>query len=148
MRIDKQHRRHFGQWDNWLDQVKEGPHYFNQNQIATLMMESVLYRNHTEYELICVTVMPNHTHLIFQVLKDGVPLHHTMGSLKKYVGLRANLLLDRQGAFWQDENWDRIVRNPAELARIIRYVLENPVKAGLVGDWTEGPYTYLSPDYQ
>ena len=47
------------------------------------------------------------------------------------------------GSFWQAESYDHVVRN-GELERIISYVLENPVKAGLVEDWEQWPYTYLA----
>jgi hypothetical protein len=40
--------------------------------------------------------------------------------------------------FWQDESYDHWVRGPEELAKIVRYIEENPVVAGLVSrgeDW-------------
>ena len=43
--------------------------------------------------------------------------------------------MHRSGVFWQDESYDHIVRDQAELERTIKYVLNNPVKAGLVDDW-------------
>ena len=57
---------------------------------------------------------------------------------------QANKLLGLTGAFWQRETYDHVVR-PGELARIVSYVLENPVKAGLVEDWQQWPHTYLAP---
>lgn len=48
---------------------------------------------------------------------------------------------------WQDENYDRIVRNGEELGRIIRYTLNNPVKIGLVKKWEDWEFNYLNPDY-
>ncbi len=42
-----------------------------------------------------------------------------------------NKHLQRMGPFWQREWFDRVVRNENEKARIIRYIEQNPVKAGL-----------------
>jgi len=40
------------------------------------------------------------------------------------------------------------LENEAELIYTIRYVLLNPVNAGLVIDWREWLFTYCHPDYQ
>ena len=44
--------------------------------------------------------------------------------------------------FWQQESYDRAVRNQEEFERIRRYVELNPVRAGLVS--TVGEYRYSS----
>jgi putative DNA methylase len=42
-------------------------------------------------------------------------------------------IMGRTGSpFWQDESYDHWVRGPEELAKIVRYIEENPVAAGLV----------------
>ena len=41
-------------------------------------------------------------------------------------------ILRRQGTFWQREYYDHLIRNENELQGALRYVAENPVKAGLV----------------
>ena len=43
------------------------------------------------------------------------------------------MILGRTGQpFWQDESYDRWVRGPSELEKIVRYIERNPVSAGLV----------------
>ncbi|RKY56230.1 MAG: hypothetical protein DRP89_01765 [Candidatus Neomarinimicrobiota bacterium] len=51
--------------------------------------------------------------------------------------------LGRMGAFWQDESYDHIVGYEKELERIIYYVLNNPVKAGLVNNCEKWEWNYL-----
>jgi putative DNA methylase len=65
-----------------------------------------------------------------------------MHSLKRYTARESNRLLKRQGAFWQAESYDRYIRSNEEWERTIRYVLANPVKAGLVNDWREWPWSW------
>jgi len=72
------------------------------------------------------------------------PLVRTLQRLKSYTATQANKLLGLTGAFWQSETYDHVVR-PGELERIVSYVLENPVNAGLVEDWQQWPHTYLAP---
>jgi REP element-mobilizing transposase RayT len=74
--------------------------------------------------------MPNHVDLLI-LPKAPVPV--IMRWLKGSTARRANLLLGRTGQpFWQDESFDHWVRNNTEFDRIVRYIQENPVTAGLV----------------
>jgi REP element-mobilizing transposase RayT len=146
-RLDEENRRHFGKMDRFLHQIESGSHFFRDPKLAAFFLESALFQHQKQYDLICQTVMSNHVHLVFSVRVNGLPLHTIMGSLKKYTSRRCNEFLNRRGAFWQDENWDRIVRDADELERIVGYVLENPVKAGLVADWRDWPFTWLNPDH-
>jgi len=65
-----------------------------------------------------------------------------MHSIKRYTARESNRLLERRGAFWQAESYDRYIRNNEEWERTIRYVLNNPVKAGLVNDWQEWRWSW------
>ncbi len=69
-----------------------------------------------------------------------------MHSLKRYTAYEANQILGRSGAFWQHESYDHFARDEKELERIIKYVLYNPVKAGLVDDWKSWKWTYCKYD--
>ena len=140
-------RRSFGKWDRVLDTSQRGPFWLREPQIANLVVESIHYRDGEVYDLDAFCVMPNHLHLVFTPLRraeeDGYyALQAIMHSLKRHTARQANLLLRRQGAFWQQESYDHVVRDEAEWERIIIYVLNNPVKAGLVTRWTDWPWTY------
>ena len=87
--------------------------------------------------------MPNHVHVVVELPEGAPPLAKTLQLLKGYSSRQANQLLGRSGSFWQAESYDHVVR-PGELERIIRYVLENPVKAGLVNDWQKWPYSFVA----
>ena len=60
-----------------------------------------------------------------------------MQSLKRHTARQSNLILSREGPFWQDESYDHVVRDGPEFLRTIEYILENPVKAGLVSNWDD-----------
>jgi REP element-mobilizing transposase RayT len=70
-----------------------------------------------------------------------------MHSLKRYTARQANLLLVREGQFWQHESYDHVVRDEAERVRIVSYFLSNPEKAGLVASGAAWPWLY-SKDLQ
>ncbi len=77
--------------------------------------------------------MPNHVHAVMK-LAEGSNLSDVLHSLKSFTSRKVNNLLDRSGPFWQAETFDRLIRDERELDRTIRYVLNNPIKAGL-RDW-------------
>ena len=66
-----------------------------------------------------------------------------MQRLKGRTAYKANQLLQRNGPFWQYESYDHLVRGIRELERINAYIVMNPVKAGLVENWEEWPFTAL-----
>jgi REP element-mobilizing transposase RayT len=66
--------------------------------------------------------------------------------LKGRTARACNLELNRNGSFWQHESYDHLVRDEQEMERTILYILNNPVKAGLVKEWKDWPFTYVSPE--
>jgi hypothetical protein len=50
--------------------------------------------------------------------------------------------------FWQDESYDRLVRNQTEFDRIVNYIEMNPVKAGLVAKPEDFPWSSARADWQ
>ncbi len=91
--------------------------------------------------------MPNHIHLVFELVNKTKLVGDILGSIKKYSAREANKILKRKGKFWQAESFDRLVRDEKELFNIIKYVLLNPVNAGLVEDYNDWPNTYCRKEY-
>ena len=90
--------------------------------------------------------MPNHVHLVLTVADDlPKPFHRVLADQKRYSAVHANQLLGLTGPFWQAESYDHVLRSPRETARAVAYVLNNPVKAGLVAEWPQWPHTHLAP---
>jgi len=77
--------------------------------------------------------MPNHVHAIVRVFPTHT-LSEILHSWKSYTAKEANRILRARGAFWQREYYDHLLRDEAEFERAVKYVVENPVKAGLK-DW-------------
>lgn len=143
-------RRWFGKWDKFLDKACAGPTHLANPPIADILAESIQYRDGKVYDLESFCIMPNHGHLVFKPLEsaDGkiYSLSTIMHSLKRHTARQANLILGQEGAFWQHENYDHFVRDDEELGRIIKYVLHNPVKAGLTDDWTNWKWSFSKYD--
>lgn len=136
-------KKYFGRFDALLACTSYGPTWLKRPEIAAIVAQALHYPDGKGYNLLCYCIMPNHVHLVVELPDGAPPLVKTLQYLKGYSSRQANLVLGLSGTFWQAESFDHVVR-PGELQRIISYVLENPVKAGLVAEWEEWPYSYLA----
>ncbi len=151
-------REWFRKFEETLDHAQHGHVWLKNEQIAKLVAESLHYRDGKVIRLNAYCIMANHVHTVFAPLikqhsdtdekqtnnNSYHSLSSIMHSLKSYTAQKANQILGRSGAFWQHESYDHCIRNPDELHRIIMYVLNNPVKIGLVKEWKDWKWNYLS----
>jgi REP element-mobilizing transposase RayT len=126
--------------DRRLDAPTTGPIYLRRPDIARIVVTAIHKGEQLgHYELVAYVVMANHVHLL---IWPKIAPARLMKSLKGSTAREANKLLGRTGeAFWQKESYDRWVRNPGELEKIRHYILNNPVKAGLVSEARDYPWT-------
>lgn len=146
-------RRRFRELEDNLDQAVFGPTWLKDDRIAKLVMESLHHLDNQLYRLDAFCVMSNHVHIVFAPLpifnQEGKitgyhSLSRIMHSLKRHSAKMANKALKRTGGiFWEHESYDHYIRDQDEWSRIVAYVLNNPVKIGLVNEWQEWPYSYL-----
>lgn len=127
----------FATMDSLLDEVRTGPFYLRQPPIAEMMVEVIQHHANVfnRYALHAFVVMPNHVHLL---ISPRIPLPKLTRTLKSFSAKRANEMLELVGTpFWQQESYDRMVRDGKEFDRIQRYIEQNPVRAGIVADPTK-----------
>lgn len=110
-------------------------------KIATIVADALRQFDDLRYRLFAWCVMPNHVHVLFQTV-DGSTLDSVLHSWKSYSAKAANRILGRVGEFWLREYYDHLIRDRDEFRRALRYVIENPGKAGLenwpwVWAWSE-----------
>jgi REP element-mobilizing transposase RayT len=145
-RLYDEEKRFFGRYDELLDKAADGPLWLSDPRVAALVCEALHYRDGQMIDLIAYCVMPNHAHIVFTPLlrpnNSYFALSKIMHGVKGSTAIKANDVLGRTGSFWQHESYDHYVRNDRELARIVQYVLNNPVEAGLVDSWEVWPWTY------
>lgn len=151
---EERYRWYFEEFDRFLDDQSSGNRWLGSDNIADVVANAIQYRDGKVYDLLCYTIMPNHVHLICTIDTSEIsqrqtatssriiPVATILHSLKRYTANKCNALLGRQGAFWQSESYDRVIRTEQELERTIRYVMNNPVKAGFVKDPKEWKYSY------
>ena len=140
------HRVWFAKYDNYLDKALHGNLYLKNEQIADIVAASIQFRDGKAYDLISYCIMLNHVHLVCTPLAKLAGIYfgltEILHSLKRHTAREANKILQRSGTFWQDESYDHFIRDDAELERIVKYVLYNPVKADLVKEQADWKWNY------
>jgi len=109
-----------------------GSCFMRDQRIASIVANAIIYFDEQRYSLFAWSVMPNHVHVVMTLAK-GERIDKVVHSWKSYSAKQANKVLRRVGEFWQDDYWDRSIRDERELENTIAYVVSNPAKAGLRG---------------
>jgi len=84
-------------------------------------------------DTLAFVVMPDHLHWLMQ-LGEGIDLSRCMGSVKSITARQLGI------PFWQKGFHDHAVRKEEDLPAVARYVVSNPVRAGLVKRVGEYPH--------
>lgn len=108
--------------------------------IAAGIQENLLYFDGDRYRLHAWAVMPNHVHVLITPAPRA-SMAQLVHGWKTYTARRANQTLGRTGRFWQPDYFDRYVRNPRHFLAVIRYIEENPVRAGLCQRREDWPWS-------
>ena len=95
----------------------------------------------TRFHLLAYVVMDDHVHAIVRPFRDH-PLERVVHSWKLY---SAHALAARgRSGVWQDEYFDRMLRDERELAETLQYVLDNPSRRW--PELTHYPWVWSRPE--
>ncbi len=93
--------------------------------MSGVVADALLHFHGERYLMDRFVVMPNHVHVLFQPL-EGNKLADIVGSWKRFTSREINKALGRQGALWQREYWDRLVRSERHFKWARDYIDRNP----------------------
>jgi REP element-mobilizing transposase RayT len=138
-------------YDEQLDRYEAPSISLTQSQYAKVLMDIFHFHEGKKYSIICYCIMSNHVHLLLQPLEklpgEFFQLREIMHSLRSYSATKLNQLSHRKGTLWAYDFFDHSMRDEQNTIDTIKYILENPVKAGLVKQWEDWPWSYLNLDW-
>ena len=118
---------------------------FNREDAAAVVLNSLHWLEKQEKIVLdAAVVMPDHLHFVAGLINGS--LATIMRSLKSHTAKKINIILERDGPFWQPQYHDHAVRKDDELIEVVLYTLHNPVRAGLVKDFHDYPFWYCRWD--
>jgi len=103
----------------------------------SLVKNAILTGDGRFYKLLALQIMPDHFHVLLRPA-TGFSLSRMMKGIKGATARHLNLSRGSAGKFWQEESFDRVIRDQKELEEKLGYMFTNPVKAGL----TQNPDSY------
>ena len=113
-------------------------------EVAEIVQNALLFFDNKRYNLLEWCIMPNHVHTLVTI-NETHSLSSIVQSWKSFSSKKANRVLERTGAFWMADYYDRYMRDESHLAAVREYIHENPVKCGLVkraNEWEWGSAYY------
>ena len=129
----------FGRCDTYLDTATAGPLHLQDPVAAKVVEDAIRFETTVRHLLYAWCIMANHVHVLLKPLWD---LCRITQSIKGFTARRINEHRQTAGTvFWQDESYDHWVRGDEEMHRIIRYIEQNPVTAGLCATPEQWPWS-------
>ena len=111
-----------------------------------IVLTSMQHWDGSKWSLLAAVVMPDHVHVLAQplLMPEGgvVDLAEILHSVKSFTAHQINAIRETQGSCWQDESYDRIIRDEAEFLEKWNYIRNNPVKAELADQPESYPWLY------
>jgi len=104
--------------------------------IFTEILKNAAADHHCQIPAYCF--MPDHVHIIATGIQEDSKLVNFINSYKQKTGFWMSK--NQPNVSWQKDFYDHIIRKAEGLPEVIRYILDNPVRQGLVADWHDYPF--------
>ena len=109
------------------------------NIAQKVITELYALENEQAVSIISYVLMPDHIHWQFQLLQKYT-LAEVVKRLKGRTTQSINKLKQRQGSIWQADYFDHQIKNETDLINQARYIVANPLRAGLVKNIGDYPF--------
>lgn len=133
--------------ETWLD-AGMGCCALRHPAVAGYVQNSFLHFHGERYHLHAWCIMPNHVHILIEPLTDLATIVQSWKSFTARWALARNaeLELGVPGEnFWMREYWDRYIRDEYHYRKVVDYIHQNPVSAGLCATPDAWPWSSAAP---
>ena len=110
--------------------------------LASIVEESLWFGFGERYSLDAYVVMPDHIHILITPIR-GWTLAKILMGMKGFTAREINKIMCRKGPFWQDENFDHLIRDERDWLDKFDYIHRNPIESGLVERPQDYPFSSL-----
>ena len=109
--------------------------------LARLVCDNVeFYCTKLRYRLYAYCLMLDHLHVLLSPAESGIHIEKWLDSFKSYT---TNRFMKAGGKppLWQRSANDHVCRVDESVENAVRYLANNPVRAGLIEKWDNWPWT-------
>jgi putative transposase len=109
-------------------------------QLIDSLLSQILRASDDEgFELVAYTFMPDHLHMVVHGAAESAVLPRYVKRAKQLSGYYGKRLLGRP--IWQSGYYERVLREVEDTRHVVAYLLDNPVRAGLVEHAVDYPFS-------
>jgi putative transposase len=91
------------------------------------------------FEVIAYCFMPDHLHLLVEGQADDSDCREFISRAKQYSGFHYKAAFGHR--LWQRYGYEHVLRNEEAAVSVARYIVENPLRARMVEQITDHPYS-------
>jgi len=115
------------------------------DEAKDIVFDSIKFGSGMKYELFACVVMGTHAHFILEPLEERTGSFYSlagiMHGIKSFSANQIRKLSGKSGHIWLEESYDRAIRHEDEYLEKLNYLVNNPLKAGVVAK--PGDYRWL-----
>jgi putative transposase len=114
-------------------------HVFTSHDTVDLVLEQISRAaRENQFAVIAYCFMPDHLHLLIEGQSESSDCRRFIARAKQYSGFYYSKEFDRR--LWQRNGYEHVLRDDEQTHAVARYVLNNPIRAGLVEKVEDYPY--------
>jgi putative transposase len=118
--------------------IERKPRFIDQESVDLVLLQFERAAEEQRFALIAYCFMPDHAHLLVGAQAQDSDARRFIGAAKQYSGF---YFKQRFGVpLWQRYGFERTLRHDEPTLNVVRYVIENPVRAGLVRKVEDYPF--------
>lgn len=122
-------RRTWRKMESVMDQG-HGACLLQRPEIRRIVADALLFFEGERSSMDGFVLMPNHVHLVARALSDW-QIEEVLKSWKGFTSRQINQILGLKGQLWQEDNWNRVIRDEEHWLKVMRYIANTPAKASL-----------------
>ena len=115
-------------------------HYFSKHEVVTMMIQ--ILKNTAEQEnfgIWAYCFMPDHVHLLIEGKKANADMRRFVALFKQKTGYWfSRIYCDK---LWDQNYYEHVLQDNEAIIPIARYIFRNPVRKGIVEDYSLYPYS-------
>ena len=130
---------------------------FTDVELAKAVVDSLLWRKQKHHwRLYTLCLMPDHLHCLLSLerhevsyINGGARVILPEGILNQVAGFKSFTTTQiwwkqgGKGPLWQRSSYDRVIRHNQSIQHAASYILDNPVRKGIVKQWQDYPYSRI-----
>jgi putative transposase len=117
---------------------ERNPYFIDAKNVAIAYEQILRAAGDQHFALVAYCFMPDHLHLLIEGTREDAYMKEFVARAKQFSGFYFKK--QTKNRLWQRYGFEHVLRDDEDAPSVVRYLLENPVRAGLVTTPTEYPF--------